>query len=58
MEQCSYYSQTELGSNPVSGTLLAGGLEQVTYLFESCRMVVHLGMVYMILGTRKLLYET
>lgn len=52
MEQCSYYSQTELGSNPVSGTLLAGGLEQVTYLFESCRMVVHLGMVYMILGTR------
>lgn len=36
MEQCGYYySQTELGSNPVSGTLLAGGLEQVTYLFES-----------------------
>lgn len=28
-------SQTEMGSNAALGTLLAGGLEQVTYLFES-----------------------
>lgn len=28
-------SQTEMGSDAALGTLLAGGLEQVTYLFES-----------------------
>lgn len=35
MEQCGSWSWPELGSDPALGTLLAGGLEQVTYLFES-----------------------
>ena len=34
MEQCGSWSRPELGSDPALGTLLAGGLEQVTYLFE------------------------
>lgn len=50
-----------LGSNVAFGTLLAGGLEQVTYLFESIfvykkRLILQNGswfrmMVYMLLGT-------